>query len=359
MKKEKRPKIMFSGGGTGGSVTPLLAVAEEYLSKYPETELIFVGTKKGPEQKMVAAWSDKIRFIQIISGKWRRYLSWRNILDLFKIKFAFYQSLYILMKEKPDVMISAGSFVSVPLAWAAWFLRIPLLIHQQDVRPGLANRLMAPIAKVITVTFEKSVKDYGAKARWIGNPVIEFKKIDTELIRGKYDLKEDRKTVFVIGGGTGAVGINNLIVAGIDEMLPGKQVVHLTGDNKQSGGDREYYITKNFLSHNEVLALMSMADIIISRCGIGVLTELSHLHKPAILIPMPASHQEDNAAIFKEKKAALVLDQRELTGQSLANYVNKILGDKDLLIKLSANISQMNKQGASKKMAELIKGLIK
>ena len=148
---------MFSGGGTGGPVTPLLAVASELLRDDKNLNLIFVGTKTGPVEELIDKFKDgKIKFITIPSGKLRRYFSLQNFLDLFKIISAFFKSLKVLRNERPDLVISAGGFVSVPLVWAAAAKNIPILIHQQDMRAGLANKLMAPFARVITVTFEKS-----------------------------------------------------------------------------------------------------------------------------------------------------------------------------------------------------------
>jgi len=140
MDKESPLKtIIFSGGGTGGSATPLLAVAEEILDHNPKSHLVFVGTASGPEKQLVADFGvagNTLEFVAIAAGKWRRYFSLANLLDPFKIILAFFQSLALLRRYRPQAVISAGSFVSVPLVWAAACLKIPALIHQQDVRPG-------------------------------------------------------------------------------------------------------------------------------------------------------------------------------------------------------------------------------
>ena len=162
---KKIKTIIFSGGGTGGSVAPLLAVAEELLQEAGASSgprLIFIGTKNGPEKEMVASFNaeiGKMEFLSLISGKWRRYFSIHNLLDIFKVVAAWFRSFGLLAKYHPDLVISAGAFVSVPLVWAAAAKNIPVLIHQQDLRPGLANKLMAPWARVITVVFEKSLID--------------------------------------------------------------------------------------------------------------------------------------------------------------------------------------------------------
>ena len=157
MQNNKIKKIILSGGGTAGSVTPLLAIVDEFRKeKLDNYEFLWIGTKNGPEKKLVE--DAKIKFIKINSGKLRRYFSFRNFSDIFLMIIGFFQSLIVLIKYKPNLMISAGGFVSVPVALASWILRIPILIHQQDARPGLANKIMAFFAKKITVTFEKSLK---------------------------------------------------------------------------------------------------------------------------------------------------------------------------------------------------------
>lgn len=365
-------KIMFSGGGSGGSVTPLLAVAEKLLATDAapagvKLELLFVGTKTGPEQKMVAAFSNQIRFIPLISGKFRRYFSFSNFLDIFKIGAAFFQSLILLAREKPAIVISAGSFVSVPLVFAAALKKIPVLIHQQDVRPGLANKLMAPYARAVTVTFENSLGDYGAKAVWTGNPLSDVEKYRAAIsgIKAKYELATDRPLVLVTGGGTGAAAINELIIQALPQLTDFCQLIHLTGKGKLSpaataaAAQNSRYQVWEFLPNEEVLSLMATANLVISRCGIATLTELAALSKPAILIPMPGTHQEDNAAVFAANNAAIVLDQTELTPEKITAEIKNILSDADYQEKLQNNISKVIKRGAAENFTGIIWEMIK
>src|SRR3989344_4672823 len=149
-------KIVLSGGGTLGPVVPLLAVREACLARHHDAEFIWVGTKHGPEKELVE--KSGLSFFTIGAGKWRRYFSFLNIFDLFKIIIAFWQSLFFLWQEKPGLIISCGGFVSVPLHWAAAVLNIPAWVHQQDVRVGLANKLMFPFAKKITTALAETAK---------------------------------------------------------------------------------------------------------------------------------------------------------------------------------------------------------
>lgn len=383
-KRKTSKTILLSGGGTGGSVTPLLAIAAELLkeSEAPSLELVFVGGQTGPEKEMVAAFNaamlgntsvsgaegfnvaqEKMKFIPLISGKFRRYFSFLNFWDIFKIIAAWFKSFSILAAEQPDIIISAGSFVSVPLIWAAAIKKIPVLIHQQDVRPGLANKLMAPFARVITVTFEKSLADYRSKAVWIGNPIKNLGKYQERgaAIRNKYQLNPEQSFVLVIGGGTGAAAINELIFKAAPELVGWCQIIHLAGKGKSLNQTvaSNNYRTIEFLSNEEVLSLMAVADLVISRCGLGVLTELATLSKPAILVPMPASHQEDNAAVFTHANAAVVLNQQQLTPEKLVSEIKRVLNNETLREKLKNNISKVIKRGAAEKLAGIVWEMIK
>jgi len=355
---------MFSGGGTGGPVTPLLAVAAELLKDDPKLNLIFIDTNSGPAQELTAKFSaGKINFISLASGKWRRYFSLRNFFDIFKIIFAFFKSLGILKREKPDLVVSAGGFVSVPVVWAAACRKIPILIHQQDIRPGLANKLMAPFARVITVTFEKSLIDYGPRAVLTGNPLKDISGYKQQGIatRNRYGFAIDKPLLMIIGGGTGAVAINNLIVKALPDLLASCQVVHLTGRGKkiETNIKNGSYQSFEFLDQEEVLSLMAASDLVISRCGFGVLTELASLDKATILIPMPHSHQEDNAALFEARDASIVLNQTDLTPEKLRVEIERIMADSKLRASLSRNIAKIMKPAAAENIAAIIWEIIK
>ncbi|MBI4142622.1 glycosyltransferase [Candidatus Uhrbacteria bacterium] len=171
-------RILLVGGGTLGSVTPLLAVAEELQRQKTVSDTVsekvsdtvFWGTRMGPERVLVEAMG--IPFRSIPAGKLRRYWDARNLFDLFVVKWAFWVALVRLIRWRSSVVVGAGSFVQVPVLWAAWVLRIPIVIHQQDVRPGLANRLVAPFARAITATFPETARMFrGRPVTVVGNPV--------------------------------------------------------------------------------------------------------------------------------------------------------------------------------------------
>ncbi len=356
MKNNQIKKIVLSGGGTAGSVTPLLAIVDEFKKeKLNNYEFLWIGTKKGLEEKMVQ--DAKIKFIKINSGKLRRYFSFRNFSDIFLIIFGFFQSLIILIKYKPNLMISAGGFVSVPVAFASWILHIPILIHQQDACPGLANKIMSFFAKKITVTFKKSLNDYNKKAIWIGNPIrnnIEKLKTDKKATIQKIRLNNKKPIILVIGGGTGSLFINNLITKNLEKLIKFCQIIHITGKNKNINFNQSSYKIFEFLDSIKMAKVYAIADVVVSRCGMGVLTELSYLGKPSILIPMPNSHQEDNAKIFQESNSAIILNQEKISGDILEENIKKILNNKDFSNLLSKNIKKIIKRNANSEIKNVI-----
>ncbi len=360
MNNEKEIKIVLSGGGTGGSVAPLLAIADELIEKQGKDNFSFfwVGTENGVERTMIQDYPFEYKVIA--AGKLRRYFSWENILDIGNVIVGFFQSLSFLLTVKPNLVITAGSFVSVPLAWAARLLDISLLVHQQDIVPGLANRLMAPGAKTITVTFEKSLKDFGAKAVWTGNPIRkEFKEVFASSTT-------DKATVLIIGGGTGSEMINNLVAGSVSDLVKVCQLIHITGAEHSSNESSDNFWTPHdnyqrhqFLNAKETAQAMSQADIVICRGGLGTLTELSYLAKPAIIIPMSNSHQEDNATYFSSRGAALVLEQMSLTPGILVETIKSLLENKEKLESMSINMKKSMKEGANEKISQIIKDLIR
>ena len=352
----KKYKILLTGGGSGGSVMPLLAVAEELKDR--EVEFLWLGTSFGPERDMVERAG--IKFRAISGGKWRRYFSLKNLTDIFKIKFGFWQAFFIMLKRHPCLVISAGSFISVPVIWAAWILRVPVLIHQQDIVPGLANKLMAPLARVVTVAFEKSLADYGKKAVWIGNPVRQSLKFP--ISNFQFPINKNSPVALIMGGGTGAEAINKLVAESLSELTKFCNIIHITGKDKgirnQESGIRNY-VSYEFLDVEQMAEVMKAADLVVTRAGMGFLSELSYLGKPSIIIPLPDSHQETNAEFFKDKKAAVVIKQKNLTAENFAPIIKGLLADEKKLKELSINIGQAMRKEANQAMLKIINKIIK
>jgi len=353
-------KILLTGGGTGGSVSPLLAIVED-LRRHHAVDIgfLFIGTKNGPERHMVE--KEKIIFKTVPAGKLRRYFSLKNLIDPFFIIAAMLKSYLIISRYKPDLVIAAGSFVSVPVVWAAWISDKPILIHQQDIRPGLANRMMAPFAKKITVTFKKSLYDYGAKASWTGNPIrrsLEGHSMTSQL-SFFFSKESPLPTLLVLGGGTGAEAINELIYKTLPELTQFCRIIHQTGKGKGRHLQLDNYIYFDFMTNHQMSKAYRSADIVVSRCGMGTLTEISYFRKPSILIPMPHSHQEENAAVFRENRAAVVLEEKNLTPQEFLSQIKKLFENKEKQQALSIMIRDVIKPASHHEMLRIINKLLK
>jgi len=335
-------KILFTGGGTAGSVTPLLAVA----AQLQEHDLFFIGTTAGVERKLVP---DSMHYLAIASGKLRRYWSWKNLVDPFIIAYAWFESLYLMAKYQPDVIVTAGSFVSVPVVWAGWMCNVKVIVHQQDLQVGLATKLMAWCASVKTKAFQ----DIPFQAQWIGNPVRDLIPTTSTLNPTPSTLP----TLLIFGGGTGAQAINDLVSPALTEFA---NVIHITGSNKPSASsvslqNSQRYQSFELLTENFTEALQ-LADLVVCRAGLGTISELAELGKPAIIIPMPQTHQELNAQFLAKHQAAVVLDQTQLTPETFMAAIKALLGDKAHCEQLAKNIHQLMKPQAAQTLAQLVVG---
>ncbi len=351
-------KILLAGGGTMGPVTPLIAVWEKIKEHQPEAECLFVGTKTGPEKAAVESY--KIPFQAICSGKLRRYWSIQNFVDPFRIKIGFFQSLRILFKFKPQVVILAGGYVGVPVAYAAWLLKIPILVHQQDIKTGLANRLVAGLAKKITVSFEPSLKMFPAsKVVLTGNPVrSEFYVCDANRGRQLFNLKPNLPVLLVMGGGTGSAKINQVVQQSLAELLQFCQVIHITGKGKRIDVKAEHYQQHEFIHHGLTEA-MCAADVVVSRAGLGTLSELSVLTKPTILIPIPDNQQEENAQYYQKNNAVEVLAQTSLTHQIFTSSVKELMYSQAQKEDLARNIGKVMQNNGAELVAQEAMSLIR
>lgn len=353
--------IILSGGGTGGPSTVPLALAQAYHNVDDGVKFIFIGSNPVLEKKLFGELfsSLNIDYYSIPAGKWRRYLSIHNFFDLFKIVYSFFKSFYLLVKLKPELIISAGSFASVPLVWAGKVLGIKIMIHQQDLRPGLANRLMAPFASLVSVAFEKSVADYGERSVCLGNPRLDY---GVEAEPASNQLNSSIKLaplVFLSGGGGGSLALNNLLIKALRYIPTDWQIVHQTGRGKNTAKlQRKNYLAVENFAHAQFVSWAKKADIIISRAGLGSLTEFSYLGKALIIVPMPNSHQEDNAKYFAAQSAAIYLKQETLTGESLAQEIIALWEDEKKRRNLEVAIQKIMPPNAALKGAMIIKKII-
>jgi UDP-N-acetylglucosamine--N-acetylmuramyl-(pentapeptide) pyrophosphoryl-undecaprenol N-acetylglucosamine transferase len=306
--KSKRP-ILFTGGGTLGPVTPLLAIYEVWREQDPGMAFAWVGTPSGPEAELVH--SRRIPFYTLRVPKLNRHQKWQWPLVPFGLAWSFVRSVKLLRKLKPQMIFTAGGYVSVPLAWAGRMMGIPVWVHQLDVIPGVANKLMAPAAERVSVTFEASLKDYGHDKTLVVGGVTRDSvgKGDPKKAMEEFGLNPRKPTLFVLGGGTGATQINDAMAVIGKELERKMNIIHLTGKGKTDkrlekiGGN---YAVREFLN-TQMADAYAAADAVVARAGMGTLLEIAMLRKPALLIPIAGSHQIANARAFEDADAAEVV----------------------------------------------------
>lgn len=345
-----------------GPVAPLLAIYEIYKKHNPQAEFIWVGTKNGPEKGLVESY--KIPFFAITSGKLRQYFSWDNFLDIFKISFGFWQSLFLLKREKPDMLITAGGFVSVPLHFAAFVLKIPTWVHQQDLAVGLANKLMSCTATKITTALAENKQYFLSKQiEWIGNPARNLTVTDKNNSRKKFNIPEGSPVILAMGGGTGSIKINKLIVETLSIWPKNFHIIHLTGKERSvelseaATNDFPNYHAFQFLKE-DIKDAYASADVVIARAGFSTITELAALSKAAILIPIADTHQEVNAKFLSDRQAAIVLDERKINDLDLAETVVGIINSVEKKKHLEEKLHTVLPAASAQKVIEIIEEIV-
>lgn len=365
--------IVFTGGGTAGHVFPALAVAE-LLPK--EIDVVWLGSKNGKDASFVASLP-RVRFAPIPSGKYRRYFSFRNFIDIFKIIHSFFVSFFILAKLKPLLLFSKGGFVSTPPCVAAYFLRIPVITHECDASPGLATRLNAFFAKKILVSYPNTInlfkKKYKKKIIYTGNPVrsIFYNAKDISSLKHFFEKMPSKPILLVLGGSLGAAQINDLIYENIKELLKDFFIVHQTGDANieraqkilQELKEEKYdsyssYMPISFIK-DEMPGLISASFAVVSRAGSNTLWELATLGATMLLVPLEKASsrgdQLENALFFEENKAAIVLKGTDANGIFFMHILKKLLKDDAFRKSLGEMAKKLSNDGVAKKIVEIIK----
>ena len=364
-------KILLTGGGTGGHLIPLLGVVSELKKvslekKIEELEFLLITPASGFNKNISDAG---IEIKTIKAGKLRRYFSWENLRDIFKIPVGIVQSLYYVYKFKPDIVFSKGGFASVPPVIASWILRVPIVTHESDIVPGLANRIIARFASKILISFSAAEKYFDKnKVVLTGNPIrSDITEGNIENALKFFKLSSDLSTVLIFGGSQGAQKINELVLEILPNLVEKCQIIHQCGDknydeikNKISKLKLKYperYRVYPFIKE-EMKDAYALAEIVISRAGANSLAEIVALQKPNILIPLSTSannHQPENAKFFLEKNASLIVDETVDNSQDLADAILKLLSDKNLQAQMQKNFLELSpSQNASHKIAEEI-----
>ena len=371
-------RIALTGGGTGGHLFPIIAVArelkkvvEQNLAQIPlgegsAVEFMFIGPETVGEDTLA---QEGIVHKKIMAGKLRRYVAWQNLADVLRTPIGFFQSLWHLFFFMPNVIFSKGGYGSVPVVLAAWVYRIPIIIHESDAVPGLANTFSAKLASRIALAFNEASKAFpAAKTALTGNPVRpELLGGNKEKAKSLFGLTGFKPVLLILGGSQGAQALNEVVAADLLALLTRCDIIHQCGpsneesikillNNKLPGGYHLY----PFLNEEQYMQAFAIADLVISRAGAGSIAEISALGKPSILIPLPnaaADHQNINAIEFAHYGATLVLEQMNLTPNLLQNRIFALLDNPDLLKKMGDNAKKFNPPDAAQKIAQEILNL--
>lgn len=351
-----KPNIVFTGGGTAGHVTPNLALMQ--AAENEGWRIYYIGSKNSVEQSMMLACNTPFYAIQ--SGKLRRYFSWKNFFDPFKILLGIGQAYRLLQKLETDVVFSKGGFVAFPVVVAAWLNKIPVVAHESDMSPGLANRLSFPFVDKICVTFAAAKQHFKQKNRVevTGTP-IRKELFDGSKQKGleQCGFNDKKPCLLVMGGSQGASTLNKALRDALAVLNVSYHVIHLCGKGKV-----DPLLTNNAdycqfeYADAELPDLFAAADLVVSRAGANSLYEILALQKPHVLVPLSAKvsrgDQIQNARFFNQQGISAVIDDDALTAESLITAIQRVYESKDDII---AKIQALNIQSATTKILTLIK----
>ena len=370
-------KILFAAGGTGGHINPALATAGEIRERYPEAEILFVGTKDKMEAKLVPAAGFDFTTIKI-SG-FQRKLSIENIIrnlkTIFYLLFCTLSVKKILKKFKPDVVVGFGGYVSGPVVRTAAKMGIPTAIHEQNAYPGITNKTLAKIVDKVMLTAEEAEKYMQCKnpAVVTGLPVRgEMLRADRDFARAQLGIRDDQKLVLSMGGSLGAMTINNAMVDLITDNYKDENLyfIHAMGqyglwvpDKLKEKGvdlDAKNIELREYISDMDVC--MPAADVVICRAGASSLSELQALGKASILVPSPnvaENHQYHNAMALVNKGAALIIEEKELTKEKMQTLFESLINDDANRHSIESNAKAMAVIDAKEKIADIVLSLVK
>lgn len=367
-------KVIIAGGGTAGHINPGIAIAKKIQKEHPKAEILFVGTHRGLERNLVPKEGFHIEMITV-SG-FRRKLS----MDTFKSVKELFQGLYqanqIIRKFRPDLVIGTGGYVCGPVVFQAAMMNIPTMLHEQNVYPSVTNRILSRFVRKIAISFEECTKYFTSKVKdkliLTGNP-IRPQIFETTKKQGLLNLGfvEDKPVILVFGGSQGAEKINEAVIAMIEKIVdsPKVQILFSVGQanydrimetfkHKKVYLPKEIKVVPYIYNMNDALAA---ADLAIVRAGALTIAELTALGIPSIMIPLPSAtnnHQYHNAKVLEKQGAALLIEQKHLSGQILYDKVMHLVKDRSALEKMGINSKCIGITNADKKIYEVIEQVL-
>lgn len=351
-------KVLIAGGGTGGHLFPGIAVAEEVLTRHPKNDVVFVGTERGLEAKVVPKAGFKLETIRVRGLKGVGLF--RFLLGLVTLPWALVQSWTILRRHLPDVVVGVGGFSSGPVVLAAWLQRVPAVVQEQNALPGMTNRILGRLVPVVFIAFEEARRFFPArKVQLVGNP-IRRSLLDNYL---RSRVAEGKFTVLVFGGSLGAKGINQRLIEALDHLKDLAGELHFIHQTGRADVDmvRQAYAEKRFSAEvvdfiDDMSKAYARSDLVICRAGATTLSELTVCKKASILIPFPFAtdgHQEVNASALVSAGAAVMFRESELTGEALAKEIRGLRGDPGRLEHMERQAGLLGRPEAAKELADV------
>ncbi|PFG06047.1 undecaprenyldiphospho-muramoylpentapeptide beta-N-acetylglucosaminyltransferase [Bacillus sp. es.034] len=332
-----KKRILFTGGGSAGHVTVNTALIPHFEKE--GWDITYIGSEDGIEKEIITEQFPHIPYKSISSGKLRRYFSWKNFSDPFRVMKGVFDALSVIRKTKPDIIFSKGGFVSVPVVMAAKMAKVPVAIHESDVTPGLANKLAVPFATKIFTTFPETVQSLPSEKSLCAGAIIREELFMGDAREGKRltGYYEDKPVLMIMGGSLGARKINEAVRGNLEELLTAFQIIHICGkgnvdESLVQKGYRQYEFIKGELPH-----YLAMTDFVISRAGSNSIFEFLALKKPMLLIPLSreASRGDQilNANSFVKHGYAIKLEEEELDEKSFLDGVNELKSNRDNMIR--------------------------
>ena len=369
-------KILIAGGGTGGHLFPAVAIAQEFKMKDNSGRILFVGTEKGIESRVVPREGFEIRFISAEGIKGRGIL--KKVKSVCKLPIGIMQSIKILKDYKPDIVIGVGGYASGPIGIASVLLGYPLVIQEQNLFPGVTNKILGRFADLVFTSFKETEKFFNKeKVHLTGNPIrkgiaeseSEDKEFELKFHAKVSNLKPLKFTLLIFGGSQGAHSINKAMVDGLEYLAKFKDsifIIHQTGITDLEFVKKSYE-KMGFESEvvpfiNNMADSYKKADLIICRAGATTISEITACGKAAVLIPFPFAannHQEMNARVLKENGAAEMIIEKDLNGEMLANKILFLMQSRTRLLEMERESKKMGKPDAAKEIVEYCYKLIK
>lgn len=363
-------KILFTGGGTGGHVLPIIAIVRELRRIHPKEDLRFYYLGPKDEFGNILLSQEGIKVRTVLSGKMRRYIDFKSVLQnvvdiFFKIPIGVFQSFWYIFFWNVDLIFSKGGYGSISSVFSSWILQVPIFLHESDIAPGLSNKILSKFALEVFISFPGTEYFSPKKMILVGNPIRK------EILEGSKDqslIVGGKPVILILGGSQGAQRINDQILNILQDMLSSFEIIHQCGENNFNQVKAEakaitnkelirYYHPYPFFKEDELKQVFQMADFVISRAGSGAIFEIAALGKPSILVPLLDSaqnHQYKNAYAYAENGASIVLEEENFSSHFVLEKLRNLFADPEKLKQMSIKAKEFSKPESAKIIASYL-----